>query len=76
MDIKGSLGASIEVYKMILFFSGIILWILILIIHIIPFWVVSVCLIAGMVAGYSFVWYIAAKPWEAQKGDKNARNGT
>jgi len=52
---------------MILFFSGIILWILILIIHIIPFWVVSVCLIAGMTSGYLFIWYIAAQPWDAQK---------
>ena len=52
---------------MTLFFSGIILWSLILIINIIPFWMVPVCLIAGMIAGYLFIWYIAAKPW-AQKG--------
>ena len=44
---------------MILFFSGIILWALLLIIHIISFDGIMWCLMASMVCGYLGVWYLA-----------------
>ena len=53
---------------MILFFSGIILWSLLLIIYVIPFEGMMTCLGSLMLGGYSFIWYIAAQPWDAQKG--------
>ena len=57
---------------MILFFSGIILWTLILIIYVIPFEGMMTCLGSLVLGGYLFIWYIAAKPWDAQKGGKTA----
>jgi len=51
-----------------LFFSGIILLGLLLIIHSIPYAMVPILLIEFMIGGYLFIWYIAAKPWGAQKG--------
>jgi len=53
---------------MILFFSGIILWALLLIIHSIPYAMVTILLIEFMIGGYLFIWYIAAKPWDAHNG--------
>ena len=72
MDLERSLGASVEVYKMTLFFSGIILWSLLLIIYIIPFEGMMTCLGSLVLGGYSFIWYLAIK-WDAQKGENNVQ---
>ena len=52
---------------MILFFSFIILWTLLLIIQVISFDGIMLCLGSLVFGTYLFLWYIVIKPWDAQE---------
>ena len=52
---------------MILFFSFIILWALLLIIQVISFDGIMLCLGSLVFGTYLFILYIVATPWDAQK---------